>query len=286
MAEHEEPRVASTEDHRRDPERRFAALYQAYYRPIMAYAVRRVAPVEDAADVFTTAWRRIGELPEAPADRLWLYGVAQRVIAGRRRSARRLFRLTARLQADAGTWSLSQPGPGQHGPGQRGPGQRGPGQQEPGQQEPGQQEPGQQGPGQQGPGQPGLRDAISDRVVAALDRLSVREREALQLVLWEELSHAEAARCSAARPTRWRSAYTGPRPGCAANCPPPNCPLLNRPPPNALAASPPPNALAASAAPSALAPSALTPSALASSALAPRCLAPGRPRRPPPPTPG
>jgi RNA polymerase sigma-70 factor (ECF subfamily) len=37
-------------------------------------------------------------------------------------------------------------------------------------------------------------------VVAALDRLSVREREALQLVLWEELSHAEAAQvlgCSA-----------------------------------------------------------------------------------------
>jgi hypothetical protein len=36
--------------------------------------------------------------------------------------------------------------------------------------------------------------------VAALDRLSVREREALQLVLWEELSHAEAAQvlgCSA-----------------------------------------------------------------------------------------
>jgi RNA polymerase sigma factor (sigma-70 family) len=204
MAEREEPRVASTEDHQRDPERRFAALYQAYYRPILAYAVRRIAPGEDAADVvadvFTTAWRRIGELPEAPADRLWLYGVAQRVIAGRRRSARRLFRLTARLRADAGTWSLSQPGPGQHGPGQQGPGQQGPGQQGPGQQGPGQQGPGQAGPDRAGPDQPGLRDAISDRVVAALDRLSVREREALQLVLWEELSHAEAAQvlgCSA-----------------------------------------------------------------------------------------
>jgi RNA polymerase sigma-70 factor (ECF subfamily) len=174
MAEREEPRVAGTEAHQRDPERRFAVLYQAYYRPIMAYAVRRVAPSEDAADVvadvFTTAWRRIGELPEAPADRLWLYGVAQRVIAGRRRSARRLGHLTARLRADAVTRPLSQPGPGQP------------------------------GPGQPGPGQPGLRDAISDRVVAALDRLSVREREALQLVLWEELSHAEAAQvlgCSA-----------------------------------------------------------------------------------------
>ncbi|HZC60681.1 MAG TPA: sigma-70 family RNA polymerase sigma factor [Streptosporangiaceae bacterium] len=174
MAEREEPCVPATKDHQRDAERRFAALYQAYYRPILAYAVRRVAPGEDAADVvadvFTTAWRRIGELPEAPADRLWLYGVAQRVIAGRRRSARRLFHLTARLRADVGT------------------------------RQPGQLASGQPGPGQPGPGQPGLRDAISDRVVAALDRLSVREREALQLVLWEELSHAEAAQvlgCSA-----------------------------------------------------------------------------------------
>ena len=104
-------------DHQRDKERRFAALYQAYYRPILAYAVRRVEAAEDAADVvadvFTTAWRRIDELPDAPADRLWLYGVAQRVVAGRRRSARRLGRLIARLRADSSTRPLSQPGPGQ-----------------------------------------------------------------------------------------------------------------------------------------------------------------------------
>ena len=177
--------MPGTDNHQRDDEeRRFAALYQAYYRPILAYAVRRVAPAEDAADVvadvFTTAWRRIDELPEAPADRLWLYGVAQRVVAGRRRSARRLGRLIARLRADSSTRPLSQPGPGQPGPGQPAPGQP--------------------GPGQPGPGQPGLRDAMSDRVLAALGRLSDREREALQLVLWEELSHADAAQvlgCSA-----------------------------------------------------------------------------------------
>ena len=190
MAEREEPCVPGTKDHPRDAERRFAALYQAYYRPILAYAVRRIAPGEDAADVvadvFTTAWRRIGELPEASADRLWLYGVAQRIIAGRRRSARRLGHLTSRLRADVGTRQRGQPGPGQPGPGHP-------------------------GPGHPGPGHPGLRDAISDRLVAALDRLSVRERNALQLVLWEELSHAEAAQVSAARPTQWRSACTGPR---------------------------------------------------------------------------
>jgi RNA polymerase sigma-70 factor, ECF subfamily len=184
MAEREEPRVPGTTDHQRDKERRFAALYQAYYRPILAYAVRRVEAAEDAADVvadvFTIAWRRIDELPDGPADRLWLYGVAQRVVAGRRRSARRLGRLVARLRADSSTRPLSQPGPGQPGPGQPGPGQP--------------------GPGQPGPGQPGLGDAMSDRVLAALSRLSDREREALQLVLWEELSHADAAQvlgCSA-----------------------------------------------------------------------------------------
>jgi hypothetical protein len=80
--------VPGTEnDQRDDEERRFDALYQAYYRPILACAVRRVTPAEDAADVVadvsTTAWRRIDELPQAPADRLWRYGVAQRVIAGR-----------------------------------------------------------------------------------------------------------------------------------------------------------------------------------------------------------
>jgi RNA polymerase sigma-70 factor, ECF subfamily len=150
--------VSGPDDQRRHREHRFAALYQEHYRPILAYAVRRAGPAEDAADVvadvFTTAWRRIDQVPPAPADRLWLYGVAQRVIAGRRRSAGRRSRLTARLRAGYDSR----------------------------------------------PAQPGLRDAASDRVVAALDRLPPGEREALQLVLWEQLTHAEAAQvlgCSA-----------------------------------------------------------------------------------------
>jgi RNA polymerase sigma-70 factor (ECF subfamily) len=135
-----------------DRERQFHVLYQAYYRPILAYAVRRLGPADDAADVvadvFTAAWRRIDQVPPAPDDRLWLYGVAQRVVAGRRRSARRLRNLTARLRADHG---LPRPQ------------------------------------------LPGARDASSDCLLEALDRLSPAEREALQLVLWDQLSHAEAA---------------------------------------------------------------------------------------------
>ncbi len=153
MAEREEPRVPGSKDHRRDTERRFAALYQAYYRPILAYAVRRAAPGEDAADVvadvFTTAWRRIAELPEPPADRLWLYGVAQRVIAGRRRSARRLGRLTARLQAEFGTRPPDQLAPDQLAPGQ----------------------PPARCAGSASTGQPGPGDATADRLIAALGRL-------------------------------------------------------------------------------------------------------------------
>ncbi|MCW2909859.1 MAG: polymerase subunit sigma-24 [Actinomycetia bacterium] len=79
--------MPGTGNHQRDDEdRRFDVLDQAYYRPILAYAVRRVTLAEDAADVVadvsTTAWRRIDELPQAPADRRWRYGVAQRVAAG------------------------------------------------------------------------------------------------------------------------------------------------------------------------------------------------------------
>lgn len=195
MANREEPRVPGTEDRQRHAERRFDALYQAYYRPILAYAVRRVAPSDDAADVvadvFTTAWRRIGQVPAPPADRLWLYGVAQRVVAGRRRSARRLGSLIERLRADHGTHPLSH------------------------------SESGQPGAGRPGTGQPGLRDSTADHLLAALDRLSPGEREALQLVVWEQLSHAEAAQvlgCSANAVTirvhrakaRLRAALSGP----------------------------------------------------------------------------
>jgi len=85
-------------------EQRFGALYREHYRSIWAYAVRRVESHADAsdvvADVFTIAWRRLSEVPDPPGDLLWLYGVARRVVAGKRRSARRVHDLIARLQAN------------------------------------------------------------------------------------------------------------------------------------------------------------------------------------------
>lgn len=151
--------MPETEDGRDDRERRFHALYTTHYQAMLAYAIRRTEPSDDAADivadVFTTAWRRLDQLPVAPQDRLWLYGVAQRVVAGRRRSARRLRSLTSRLHAEQAVAA---------------------------------------------PQLAGGRDPARDHLIAALDQLSRTEREALQLVLWEQLSHCEAAQvlgCSA-----------------------------------------------------------------------------------------
>lgn len=144
--------MPETETGRSEPERRFRVLYQSHYRTMLAYAVRRAGPSDDAADtvaeVFMIAWRRLDQVPAAPDDLLWLYQVARRVVAGRHRSARRLRNLTERLRAD-------RAGPV--------------------------------------PQQPGGRNPAADRLVAALDRLPAAEREALQLVLWEQLTHAEAA---------------------------------------------------------------------------------------------
>ena len=131
---------------------RFEALYTGSYREITGYVRRRVPP--DAADdvvaqVFTVAWRRFGEVPGPPQDRLWLFGVARNCAAEHHRAATRRLRLRTRLSQEPATVA-HVPGPG-------------------------------------GP------DHDPGPVLAALASLKPRDREALQLVLWDELSHAEAA---------------------------------------------------------------------------------------------
>lgn len=79
--------------------RRFDALFRAHSRDIIAFCGWRsdtAADAEDAvAQVFLIAWRRLDELPEANAARLWLYATACRVIANQRRSSRRRLALAA-----------------------------------------------------------------------------------------------------------------------------------------------------------------------------------------------
>lgn len=83
---------------------RFEAVYAAYHGPVLGYVLRRTDNPDDAADViadtFLTAWRRLEDLPPEPAARLWLYGVARRVLANHHRGERRRSALADRLRAD------------------------------------------------------------------------------------------------------------------------------------------------------------------------------------------
>lgn len=86
----------------RDAARRFAELFDAGHRALLAYAVRRIADPADAADVvaetYLVAWRRIDEVPDGDDVRPWLFGVARRVLANFRRGERRRLALAERLR--------------------------------------------------------------------------------------------------------------------------------------------------------------------------------------------
>jgi RNA polymerase sigma factor (sigma-70 family) len=85
-----------------DRKEAFRRLYHACYRPIAAYARRRLEPpdADDAvAEIFLVAWRRLGDVPQGDLALPWLYGVARRVVSQDRRSGRRRDRLMARLSS-------------------------------------------------------------------------------------------------------------------------------------------------------------------------------------------
>ena len=85
-------------------QRRFEVVYAAHRGPVLGYVLRRTGNPDDAADViaetFLTAWRRLDEIPRDPQTRLWLYGVARRVLANHHRGERRRSALADRLRAD------------------------------------------------------------------------------------------------------------------------------------------------------------------------------------------
>ena len=88
----------------REGRQRFDALFASYSSDIVAYCGWRAASPSDAqdaaAEVFLTAWRRLDELPEGDAARVWLYATARRVLANQRRSSRRQAALYERLALD------------------------------------------------------------------------------------------------------------------------------------------------------------------------------------------
>ncbi len=92
---------------------RFDALFASYSADIVAYCGWRAGSPSDAqdavAEVFMTAWRRLDELPEGDAARVWLYATARRVIANQRRATRRRVALQERLTLEAATAPAPRP---------------------------------------------------------------------------------------------------------------------------------------------------------------------------------
>jgi RNA polymerase sigma factor (sigma-70 family) len=88
-------------EHETDNRQRFNALFASYGPDIVAYCGWRAASPSDAqdavAEVFLAAWRRLGDVPEGDAARIWLYATARKVIANQRRSTRRRLALQERL---------------------------------------------------------------------------------------------------------------------------------------------------------------------------------------------
>lgn len=135
-------------------EARFRRLFEAYYRLVLAYALRRTGLDADAHDAvgetFTILWRRLEVCPEGENARAWLYGVARRCLANQRRGDGRRTRLAERLDHSAALDSDAVDGCEER--------------------------------------------ADCARVLhAALARLKPADREILCLMAWEELSHAELA---------------------------------------------------------------------------------------------
>lgn len=77
---------------------KFEDLYRAHADDVLAYARRRTATSEAeevVADTFLVAWRRLDSVPLEPLP--WLYQVARRTLANRRRSIRRRDSLTMKI---------------------------------------------------------------------------------------------------------------------------------------------------------------------------------------------
>lgn len=141
-----------------EAERRFRALFDGCYRPLLGYALRRAdsrAAAEDVvAETFLVAWRRIGDVPENSDTALaWLFGVARRVSSNTRRGDARRERLLARLSRARNDQSPDTP-----------------------------------------LDEAVLAGGEASAAVAeAIRRLRPADAEILQLALWEQLTHAQIA---------------------------------------------------------------------------------------------
>lgn len=61
------------------------------------------------SEVFVIAWRRLEQIPDGDAARLWLYGTARRVLANHRRGQRRRYALAERLRDELAAREVGAP---------------------------------------------------------------------------------------------------------------------------------------------------------------------------------
>lgn len=153
--------MPAAEDVYEQRERRFRSLYQEHYRLVQAYAARRMDAQADVADVVAEVFTIAWRrLAEVPAPP----GELVWLYGVARRVIAGKYRSARRFRNLLGRIQSSHGTDGadlQYGAAQ---------------------------------------DPLRDRVLEAMERLPPAEREALRLVLWEQLSHAEAAQvldCSA-----------------------------------------------------------------------------------------
>jgi RNA polymerase sigma-70 factor, ECF subfamily len=81
------------------------ALQKAHGTALLAYFARRIEPQEDAAILFNelllVVWRRAASAPSDPEDvRMWMFGIARKLVLGHHRSRRRQRAVAERLREE------------------------------------------------------------------------------------------------------------------------------------------------------------------------------------------
>jgi RNA polymerase sigma-70 factor, ECF subfamily len=92
------PERTPSRAHSEPEEQRFTQLFDAHFRSVSVYALRRTTAAEAddvVAETFLVAWRRLDEVPDHPKP--WLLGVARRVLANQRRASGRRRALVERV---------------------------------------------------------------------------------------------------------------------------------------------------------------------------------------------
>tara|TARA_R110000772_G_scaffold68688_4_gene152154 strand:- start:669 stop:1223 length:555 start_codon:yes stop_codon:yes gene_type:complete len=135
----------------RDRQERFAAIFEAYHRHVLTYAMRRSISGADAQDiaalVFEVLWQKLDTLSSDMEPLPWLYGVARCCLANHRRRLLTQERYRGALNHEA---TLRE---------------------------------------QATPDESGDEEAQAIR--HALSQLAPTDQEVLRLSAWEELSHAQ-----------------------------------------------------------------------------------------------